>query len=416
MTKNNPATHLLVFVCFALLAAFNVRLLWTVKDRILAGFGDFGHFYAAALIVRSGNAARLYDYEEHRQVQRDLFPDVDTRPEPLIFNHKAYETLFWLPLTFFPYAAAVVSWILINLLFLLALSIALTRYLPAAWVALRIPWILPVLASFPILTVLIQGQDSIVLLGLYSLALILLRRERHLLAGCVLALGLFKFQLILPFAGFFLVHRNWRFVSGFAAGSIVPLGISLWITSFQGFFQFLGFLVRSNQGVTSPEQFGLYPENMPNIRGILFKVLGGLAGNRLLFVLTAVLSVVAFGWAVRISRRSCIEVRYALAVMITLLVSYHLFVYDLTIALLPLLIIFDRIAGSARRRRLYELAFVASSALLMTTPVHLVILYYGISASYLVIPVCVLTVLAASAGGFRAIATSGGDALMNEAI
>ena len=108
MTKNNSTTQLLVFVCFALLAAFNVRLFWIVKDRVLVGFGDFGHFYAAASIVRSGNRDRLYDYEEQRKVQSDLFPDVDTRPAPLVFNHMAYETLMWLPLTVFPYRTAVV--------------------------------------------------------------------------------------------------------------------------------------------------------------------------------------------------------------------------------------------------------------------------------------------------------------------
>jgi hypothetical protein len=401
MAKNTSTTHLLVFVCFALLAAFNVRLFWIVKDRILVGFGDFGCFYAAALTVRSGSGERLYDYEEQRQVQRALFPDVDTRPEPLIFNHLAYETLLWLPLTFFPYASAAVLWTLINLFVLVALSIFLTRYLPTAWGALHVPWILPLLACFPVLMALIQGQDSIVLLALYSLTFILLKHDRHLLAGCILALGLFKFQLILPFVGFFLLQRNWKFVSGFAAGSIVPIGISLWIAGTQGLLKLLRFLVSSNQGVSSPEQFGLYPENMPNIRGILFSVFGGAVSNKLLFGLTSVFSVALFGWAVKTSRRSSVEVRYALAIMITLLVSYHLFVYDLTIAVLPLLVIVDRMAsGSARRWRVYEVALVASGALLLMTPVHLVILNYAISASYLVIPVCVLTFLAASAGRF----------------
>ena len=400
MPKNNSTTHLLVFVSFALLAALNVRLFWVVKDRILLGFGDFGHFYAAALIVRGGSGERLYDYEEQRQVQRDLFPDVDTRPEPLIFNHLAYETLLWWPLTFSPYATAAVLWTLFNLLVLVVLSIFLTRYFPAAWGALHVPWILPLLACFPILIVLIQGQDSIVLLALYALTFILLKRDRQVLAGCILALGLFKFQLVLPFVGFFLLQRNWKFVSGFAAGSIVPIGISLWITGAQGLLQFLRFLLRSNQGGASPEQFGLYPGSMPNIRGVLFTIFGGVLSNKLLFSLTAVLSVAVFGWAVQASRRSSLDVRCGLAIMVTLLVSYHLFVYDLAIAVLPLLIIVDRMASGSTRRRLYEASLVLSGALLLTTPVHLVILSYGLTASYLVIPVCILALLAASVGRF----------------
>jgi hypothetical protein len=401
MAKNNPTTHLLVFVCFALLAALNVSLLWSVRDKIRVGFGDFGHFYAAALIVRNGNGARLYDYEQQRQVQSGLFPDVDTRPEPLIFNHMAYETLLWLPLTFFSYASAAVLWTLINVLVLVALSIFLTGYFRSAWNALPVPWILPLFASFPVLMSLIQGQDSIVLLGLYSLTFFLFREDRYFLAGCVLALGLFKFQLVLPFAGFFFLQRNWKFVSGFLAFSIVPIGLSLWIAGTEGLLQFLRFLVRSNKG--SLEQFGLYPGNMPNIRGFLFTVLIDAVSNNRLFIVTALLSVALFGWAVVTSRRSALEVQYALAIMTTLLVSYHLFIYDLTIVLLPLLVIADRIAShSGRRWRLYEIALVSSVALLLLTPVHLVILNYALSASYLIIPVCVLTLLSASATRFSA--------------
>ena len=401
MTKKNSTTHLLVFVCFALLAAFNIRLFWIVKDRILVGFGDFGHFYAAALIVRNGNGAMLYQYEQQRQVQAALFPEVDTRPEPLIFNHLAYETLLWLPLTFFPYATAAALWTLINLLVLVALSIFLTGYFPSAWRALHVPWILPFLASFPVLMALIQGQDSVVLLCLYSVAFVLLKRDRQFLAGCILALGLFKFQLILPFVGFFLLRRNWRFVCGFAAGSIIPIGASLWIAGAQGLLQFFQFLVKSNQGESSADEFGLYPANMPNIRGFLFSVLGGVVNNKLLFGLTFVFSVAVFGWAVKASSRKSLEVQYAMAIMITLLVSYHLFVYDLTLAVLPLLVIVDRMASSSgSHKRLHEIAFVSSAALLLLTPVHLVILNYALGASYLVIPVCVLTFLATSSERF----------------
>jgi Glycosyltransferase family 87 len=399
MAKKNSTKQILVFFCFALLAAFNVRLFWSVKDRILAGFGDFGFFYAAASIVRSGRGERLYDYEEQRQVQQALFPAVDIRPEPLIFNHLAYETLLWLPLTFFPYATAAVVWTLINLLVLVVLSSVLALYLPTAKRSSNVPWMLLLLACFPVLMALILGQDSIVTLGLFSLTLILLKRDRRLTAGCMLALGLFKFQLILPIVGFFLLQREWRFVSGFAACSIVPLGVSLWISGIQGLLQFLRFLIRSNQGKSSPQQFGLHPENMPNIRGILFNVVGGAVSGKLLFGLTVVLSAGIFAWAVTISRRSSLEVRYALAIMITLLVSYHLLVHDLTIAILPLLVIVDRMnSGSTRRWHLYEIALVSSGALLLMTPVHLVILSYGIGASCLAIPAFVMTLLAASAG------------------
>src|SRR5262245_48083907 len=344
MAKKNHPVHLIVFLCFTLLALLNARLLWSVKDRVLEGYGDFAHFYAAALIVRSGDGERLYDYEEQRKIQQSLFSHVETRPEPLIFNHLSYETLVWLPLTFFGYAKAVVVWIVINLILLLAISAILSRHLPAGRAALRLPLMVCLFACFPILLVLIQGQDSILLLLCYSIAFVLLKQEKDWPAGLVLSLAMFKFHLILPFVALLFVQRNWKFVLGFFTGSIVPLVLSIWISGISGLLQFIRFLVRSNQSGSTLDQFGLYPNNMPNLRGMLVILLGDHISDRLLFIITAAVSLIVFGLVARSSRELALDERIGAAIIATLLISYHLFTYDLTIATLPALLFVNRLA------------------------------------------------------------------------
>jgi Glycosyltransferase family 87 len=394
-TKKNPSSHIIVFLCFSALALFNVRLLWMLRDRILAGYGDFGHFYASALIVRRGDGHRLYDYERQRQIQSRLFPDVETRPEPLIFNHMAYETLLWLPLTFFSYSAAVLLWTLMNFAVLVALSLSLARRFHYARGAMTLPWILPFLATFPVLNALIQGQDSIILLLIYAITFSYLERDKMLLAGVVLALGLFKFHLVLPFLGFFLLQHRWRFASGFALGSLIPLGFSLYIAGTGGMMGQFRFLIQSNQNVTSPGDYGLYPMNMPNIRGLLYSALSTTLEKETLFAITAVLSIILLWVFARTSRNSTLDLQFALGILATLLVSYHLFSYDLAISILPLLILITRIAGRrSPQRRLGWAVLISCGALLLTTPVYLIILGYGIHGSLMVIPLLMLTLLA----------------------
>ena len=73
---------------------------------------------------------------------------------------------------------------------------------------------LAALAFFPISYALMQGQDSIMLLALYCLAYVALRRGRDLQAGIWLGLGLFKFHLVLPFVLILFLRRRWRAVLG----------------------------------------------------------------------------------------------------------------------------------------------------------------------------------------------------------
>jgi hypothetical protein len=399
--KTNSTASLLVFAFLSLAALSNLYLLWVVKDKILAGYGDFAHFYASSLLVREGRGSKLYDYGEQREVQRALFSQVDTRPEPLVFNHLAYETLIYLPFTYFSYPVAVSLWTLINLFILIAISLYLPRRLYDAHAALRTPWILPMLAFFPTLGALIQGQDSVLLLLLYTFAFILLRSDKPVLAGCVLAMGLFKFHLILPFILIFLLRRQWRFVYGFAAACPIPLLLSVCVTGWRGAGDYIRFLVLSNQSLSSIEgqqQFGVYPANMPNVRGLVYTAFNGSLTYKPLLSITLICSAIVILWAVKAARGAPVEMLFALALMVTLLVSYHMFPYDLTPAILPAFLLFNQIVRVSRQRfGFHGLAFAISCALLLMSPLHLAILHYGIAGSVTALPVLVLALLMGSA-------------------
>src|SRR5438552_18182608 len=134
----------------------------------------------------------------------------------LPFLRPAYEALLFVPFSFLSYRTAYFAFLGLNAI-LLAVSYQLLR--PKLENLARIYRWLPAalfLAYLPIAAALIQGQDSIVLLTLFTLVLVSLESGNEFAAGAILGVGAFKFQLVIPVALLFLAWRRWRCAAGAA--------------------------------------------------------------------------------------------------------------------------------------------------------------------------------------------------------
>ena len=185
----------------------------TFFPSALRGHADFRQLYAAGYMVRTGHASELYDARAQQQFQNALVGN-DERALPFI--RPAYQALLFVPFSLLPYRSAYLAFLAVNLL-LLAMAfwlIASTmRNLARIWRGLPV---FVFLVFYPIALALMQGQDSILLLVLLAAALVALDRGREMMAGMLVALGLFKMQIVIPIALLFLLWRRWRFFAGFA--------------------------------------------------------------------------------------------------------------------------------------------------------------------------------------------------------
>src|SRR5258708_8592103 len=172
---------------------------------------DFSVTYIGSRMVYLGQGSKLYDLAEQRKLKQSLLKDA----EPLIYEHPPFEALLLAPLGALPYKTAYLLWGLINVAIWLSLPRLLRPYSPAARdeLAYLALWLL----FAPLGVALFQGQSSIVLLLVYALTFISLKRGCDFRAGAILGLGLFKFQFIVPFALIFLLRRQWKFMKGFVA-------------------------------------------------------------------------------------------------------------------------------------------------------------------------------------------------------
>ena len=324
-TRKRLKLYLWALIVLELIICFGFR------SSIRAGAIDFRLYYTAGHMLRTGNAAHLYDYATETRLQNAL---VAPQPIALPLLAPPFVALFFAPISLAPYLPALVVFGVVNVA---ALAFAVRamrprlRALSARW-PLTVPLLF--LSFLPAGLTLVMGQISILLLLVACLAFALLESGSAFLAGLVFSLSLMKFQIAIPVAALFLLWRHWRFLLGFLSGAAILSALSVLIIGVRGFRFYLHSIVGMSSLAGTPLQTasGLSPRRMANFHGLF-----SLAPTQLAIALTVVASIAVFAWAA--TRRPS----FPLAVLVALLVSYHLYPCDLTLLLLPLSLLCDRL-------------------------------------------------------------------------
>jgi hypothetical protein len=335
---------------------------------------DFPDFYAAARMVAEGHGHELYDAEAQRQYQAR-----DTGRVGTLYIHPPFEIALYLTVAWLPLKYAYLLWSLLNL----ALIAASSRLLANEALRFCNWWLFAASLTFvPLALCIQQGQDSLLLLLLIVLAFKALRRNRAFAAGCWLALGLFKFQLVLPMLAVLLLTREGRARKSMAKGSgLVALALACVSTAISGwsaFRDYPAFLMHLREQTFA----GIFPQAMANLRGLVYVIfhndlsagaIAVLSISSILAVLITVIGWKGFGLTrepdAKANGSDNFDRGFANTVLFALLVSYHLNPHDLTVLLLPLALILDR--AIRRRSRPADWVTACLVAVLFLPPLHL---------------------------------------------
>ena len=347
---------------------------------------DFSEFYAAAQMVREGHGKSLYDLTIQAQFQSKL------AAVHAYYLRPSFETLLFLPFTYVNYRTAYTLWTLINLALLVVVvsliesrtkvSLAVSQY---AKIRADAGLVLVIFLTFaPTTTCLLIGQDSLLILLVYTIVFVMLRLGAEFRAGCALACGLFKFHLIIPFVLILLLRRRWPALKGFAAVGSLLILITIVISGIGVLREYPRVLLFDS---THRQIMGFNPEFTPNIRGFLYLLEKG-RPSHIFSWLTAVFSILALWWAAKNWRNDRFEWSFSASLLATLLASYHLYNYDLTLLLLPIAIVCGELAR--RMRLLQGNVFLTSVLVILFLPwVHFFLLKQAIYA-LMSIPILVL--------------------------
>lgn len=319
-----------------------MEMLGSALSRRAAQGYDFRSFYAAGHTVRT-SSTQLYDLGTQEQVQ-NAFVAPSNRAIP--FYHPAYEALLFVPLSFLRYSTAYLVFIAINCL-LLGIAVlvgpghsmfplARRSRAPAYYIFL------------PALFTILEGQDSIIFLLICSFVFRELRKGDDLLAGAILGLGIFRPQLAVPLAMLLACRLGWRLLAGFAAVSAPLTLVSALTVGREGTAALYAMLGKASMvtshGAAAQQAMAVYPQRMPNLYGLLYAAAGRFMTPTRSFLLTATASLVLFACCAYVLRRSrTVSTTFGVAVLGTALLSYHLYAYDATILLIPVLLLSGRL-------------------------------------------------------------------------
>jgi hypothetical protein len=352
---------------------FHLAILWESRHRIAAGYGDFIIFYTGAQIINDGKSKDLFNVETQNSYQAKF--DVPQLEWPLPFNHAPYELFLFLPLAHLSYPVAHAIWSVLNLILLVMMLRWLLFYVhsPHNFFVCA-----AVLAWFPTMEAFRLGQDSILSAALLLAVFIALKRGADGWAGFFLALGLYKPQLVLPMAGAFLVARRWHTLTVFTVAGGILTAVSLGMVGWQGAFDLVSIL-----GSMHNYSYIIFPANMPNIRGLLYVLLQ--AGNfeKLIGMVTVMLSLGIYGLCLYLWRGEYdvldpgFDLKFSITIVSTVLIGYHLYSHDLFPLMLSLVLFFRYILSGSASDPVISRAFF----------LLLLILFFPVVPRYLLIEV-----------------------------
>jgi len=333
---------------------------------IRAGHMDFRNRYAAGYMVRTGHGSEIYVDGAERFFQNEL---VSPEIAPLPFIQPAFDALIFVPFSYLPYRPAYFLFLAFNLA-ILFLCMRLLR--PCMSNLERVIFCLPALTFlfFPITVALMQEQDSILLLAVLVGAFLCLQRDRDYAAGALVALGLIKFQLVIPIFLLFLVWRRWRFSAAFACMSAALAGVSIWILGIDQSVRYFHALAGVGASHSFSTGLALNMNLMTNLHGAVYAIL---KGSSLVLPLTvaasaAVMILVAL-------RRPRGADALLIAIPASALVSYYMYAHDMCILILPIVVMLDRLIGVGKNKYRFRRIEIILANLLLVTPTVLILAF-----------------------------------------
>ena len=346
--RNDVRRYVVVFVSFVFLAIAylilspNFRTDAVVRDSPLGS--DFVQEWTGAFVWLN-HRSELYQPERFTAIQHDQelvgFSWPENQFYPMVYPPFYYLVLS--PLTMMSYRCAMVLWVLAGAL-AAATSLCLwLRFRPSGMKH----WgraLLFTLTFYPLLMCMSTAHKSTWLLLILTATYLLLRSGRGFAGGVVFGLITFKPHLGLLIGIAMLIKGQWRFVGGALTTVSVCLLLSVvagWDLCHDYFWQCMSM---SDYATTSGYQLD-QSHSLVGAVSLLFGAGTPLSANTVRFTAIGVLGLLAMGlWRPLKTESEPFGLQFSLLVIATVLLSPHFYIYDLTIMLLPMAIIFEYIS------------------------------------------------------------------------
>jgi hypothetical protein len=320
-------------VCLALVFVSNIATPGLLDRAGQIKGTDFSNFYVLGSLVTTGHHAALYDRAALRQRAVQLLPESSGTYYLPIYGPQI--ALLFAPLALLPYGLALFVWLLI-ITVLYAVSVWAVWRTTSALKDER--WLVLILAAaYPAFFYLLaHGQNSAVALACVTAAYLALRARRPWLAGVAIGTLVFKPQLGLVAACVFLLNRQWAVVTG----AILAAGAQLAATWLYFSTEVMRAYVEWLRGVGDVVPLlHIKPDQMHSLLTFWQLIVPWDMAAFALYLISSAVVIAATSWLWRVD--APLSLKYSLFLVATVLVSPHLYVYDLVILAPVFLLVAD---------------------------------------------------------------------------
>jgi hypothetical protein len=348
---------------------------------------DYLAHWTGGRLLLNGDLGHLYDPSVQHGLQNEV---IGSSTQLSWFVSPPFAAVLYAPFALLSYPVSAGMWTVASTGLLVAAIVMMRPMLPR--LGLR-HWglvTLVVAATQPVLELIGSGQDSALSLFLWVLGVRLLTSNRDRSAGVVFALGLLKPQLFIVAPLVLLLQCRFRALgawvvtaSGLGLVSLAlvgPSGIHTWLSL--PFTRLYQVQVQEGQAWKMEGLPSLVTSLAPPAMAATAQVTG---------LIVAVLVAAAFALEVRRSRGASIQAVWAFAAITTVVVSPHLVIYDLVLALPAFLYLLERHNQRVTRLSLLLLFGITwTTALRHVAAGHLAWPFSVVGAAWSVVPLAVL--------------------------
>ena len=186
-------------------------------------FQDFLPFYVSGRLASQQRAADLYNRSTTAQIMREIVPESSRFNLPILYGPQV--ALFFDPLAALPFFIAALLWTAISTATYAICTLLLWRLCPRLWAFSTLALILG-LAFPPFFHMLVRGQNSAMALACFVAALLAFSSDRPYLAGLALGMLVFKPQLAIAALIVMTVTLEGKVLTGFLISAASQFGIA----------------------------------------------------------------------------------------------------------------------------------------------------------------------------------------------
>lgn len=333
LTSVKTASRLLIGAQLLLALAYTLPLF---SSELIAD-SDFVSFYTGSTIVRNGEGATLYDLALQQRYQTDLLEheSATSHWRFLPFINPPHAAVGFTPLSYFKFKSAAFVFLALNCL-IAAWILRRLWQLSEGWTqSARVLLITTILGTEVFWYGLATRTITLIVFAVLIEYYRSIKYRRDIGAALWLVAATVKPQLVLLPALIPIALRRWRliFVAG-SLGIVIAIGISLGF----GFHIWPDYLRLLREVSLKGELYGASPLLMNNLRMLLYRIVPSVAVLPLVYagLLSGVVGAF-FLWRTA----HAFELKFALTILLGLVLAPHLNYQDTFVAFLPASIIYD---------------------------------------------------------------------------